>query len=422
LFYQTVDKSDVRCKIGIALSKTGKATQSNINSQTDTLLDHAEKVEQINPPALKIFFKNGVYDIEQKKLVPHQQSNNNTRTLNVYFDPHAEAPKFSSWLIDIFSNNPKNIELLQEIFGYCLFRGNLGIEKAILIVGPQRAGKGTLGDLISKIIGEAHVSFNLNDLHDGKQINTLRHAQVGIDAEAVGPESRHAKEVLSRFKGITSNDFLSTPIIYQARTWNGKVNCKLVVIANTTPYLHDDSGAAANRWVPLVFDKSFSGKEDPNLKSKFDDELAGIAMWAFKGLLRLVERGHFDLPQISKDTLANMLFESGSIQDFLSSRCRIGSGLRCSDSVLYFTYNQWCFECRQKPRSRSSFLRAVEDTSRALGVTKKSSIRIGDSNPVRGFDGLEVIQVTCTSDKAPEPPKATRMYTDDIPPPPPASH
>lgn len=422
-YYEKVSRSTVRFQVGLAISGVGKASQSNIKSQTETLFDHAEEIIDIDPPSIKIFFKNGVFDLSKKAFQPHHHSNHNTRTLNVNYNPLALAPEFSRWISEIFSIYPEQIELLEEILGSFLFRSNLGIEKAFLFIGPPRAGKGTLAWLIKSILGNAAAAFNLCDLHDGKQINTLRHAQVGIDAEATGPAYRYIREVVTRFKAITANDFFSSPIIYQAQTWNGPTNCKLVAMANSVPYLPDDSGAAINRWIALVFNKSFQGNEDITLKGRLLNELEGIAMIALRGALRLMERGKFNMPSIGADMLASVATASGGIQHFIKEQCIVGGNERCSEKDLFDAYIRWCVSEGQKPLQRQTFLKALEDATRGDGVLRKPSLRLsGRDTPTRGFVGIGLKPNSNGMDANVIPNQVPKPNPFIPPPPPPIKH
>jgi hypothetical protein len=66
-----------------------------------------------------------------------------------------------------------------------------------------------------------------------------------------------------------------------------------MMLTNELPRLLDNSGALANRFIVLVLERSFYGREDPALANRLLGELPGILNWAMEGYRRLRARGHF---------------------------------------------------------------------------------------------------------------------------------
>src|SRR5205807_2637736 len=96
------------------------------------------------------------------------------------------------------------------------------------------------------------------------------------------PKLENRSTALERIKCITGNDVVSVnrknrPIV------NGRVPAKLVIVANQHPKFLDESGALAARELPLIFERSWRGKEDRELRAKLTRELPGIANWALDG-------------------------------------------------------------------------------------------------------------------------------------------
>ena len=59
----------------------------------------------------------------------------------------AEPQEWLAFLNQIWPDDPQSRDTLQEIFGYCLTSDTIQ-EKAFLIVGPKRSGKGTVGRVL----------------------------------------------------------------------------------------------------------------------------------------------------------------------------------------------------------------------------------------------------------------------------------
>ena len=379
-----------RC-IGSAMSGGDiKVTQNRIAGTLSVIKDQALEIGGPDPANRNIFFRDCVLNADTGESSHHKIGNRNTSTLSVKYERDADCPKFSEFLHTIFSNDIGQIQLLQELIGWVLCRDNLGIEKAALFIGPPRAGKGVLARLIFDLLGSGAVPFRLSDLDDNKRLSGMRQAKVAIDTDAVGASSRNARAVIGLFKIITSNEKLSIPQLYTQTPWEGALNCKMFVLANSVPTMWDDSAATANRWVPVVFSKTFLGKENPNLYKQLLPELPGITVWAFEGLRRLIARGYFELPPNSQDQLDSLITEGGSTQEFINECLVLGGNHRSSNNALWNTYHGWAVRSGRETNKRCYLLKSLEDALRSNGVRRAKSIKLSDGKFHRGFYGVDV--------------------------------
>jgi putative DNA primase/helicase len=66
------------------------------------------------------------------------------------------APEPRQWLEFLGQlwgpDDQEAINTLQEVFGYCL-TGDTGQQKAFLLVGPKRSGKGTIARVLARLVG-----------------------------------------------------------------------------------------------------------------------------------------------------------------------------------------------------------------------------------------------------------------------------
>ena len=74
------------------------------------------------------------------------------------YDFDFDAPAPTAWLDfqAIWPKDKASIDALQEWFGYCLLPDTRQ-QKILMIVGPKRCGKGTVGRVLGRVIGEANV-------------------------------------------------------------------------------------------------------------------------------------------------------------------------------------------------------------------------------------------------------------------------
>lgn len=394
--WEYVNDSMLRRHTALAMRSSdgeSKVTNSRITGTIQLIKDIATNLGDSNPPTLNIFFQNGVLNVNNGELKPHDLSLKNTSILNCEYQPGEQPTQWLDWLSSIFGDEPERITLLQEIMGWMLTRETLGIEKAALFIGPTRAGKGTVAKLMNYVMGETSGSFNLGDLADGKTLTTIRGKNVVIDPDFTGMDRQSAKQVVGTFKQITSNDKVSFKQIYVKETQEVVMNVKLLVISNNIPKMFDDSGATAKRWVPLVFNKSFYDKEDIHLLDRLKTEASYIISWAIEGLKRLTVNHRFTLPQSSIDELETINLSTNSLHDFVGECLNVGNEdtHRSSDKEVYDSYRRWCLARGDEPFRRPQLRDGLIDMLRGDGVTFKSSVRVdGHDNPIRGFKGISL--------------------------------
>ena len=366
-----------------------KVTKSRVDCTLSVLKDQLIDKGRPNPPDFNVYFSDTVFNLMVGDTEQHKVENKNTRTLSVRYSKNAECPNFISWLNSIFSNELERVDYVQELIGWILCRNNLGIEKAIMLLGPPRAGKGVLLKVMRALLGRGTASFYLRNLGEDKYLSAMRDAHLAIDSDAVGPNKFDANTVMGLFKVITSNEPVAIKLIYIQDPKDGSLNCKLCVAANSAPLMHDDSSAAANRWLPLVFDKCFLEKEDTGLFKRFEKELAGIANWALLGLQRLEKRGAFVLPSSSLEQIALLTSDSGYLNNFLLDELTIDKTLRCTEKNIWDRYVQWAKREGNPLEQRQLIMKSVEDALRGSGVRRAKSIKMSDGKSQRGFYGLE---------------------------------
>jgi putative DNA primase/helicase len=286
-------------------------------------------------------FPSGTLDLDSGQILVPTPALFNVNAIDFEYDPKAPPPAtWLKFLAQLWPDDPEAIQLLQEWMGYCL-TGDTGQQKALLIVGPKRSGKGTIGRVLTRLVGAGNVA--------GPTTSSLAGA-FGLQpligkSLAVVSDARFAGEnistVVERLLCITGEDTLTVD-----RKFLGSVTMKLptrfVFLTNELPGMKDASGALAGRFVILRLTNSFFGKEDVNLTSKLAAELRGILLWAIEGLKRLRERGYFVQPQSVADAVQEMEDLASPVLAFVRERCEVGPGHRAWVSDIYTAWKQWC--------------------------------------------------------------------------------
>jgi putative DNA primase/helicase len=334
---------------------------------------------------------NGLLHLPTRVLTPSTPAFFGLNAVDYPYD--AAAPKPAEWtkfLTSIWENDPASIDTLRELFGL-LLTGDTSQQKAFLIVGPKRSGKGTISRVLTAMLGRDNVAgptlssltqnFGLAPLI-GKPLAVISDARLGGRADA--------SMVVERLLAITGEDAITVDRKFR-EAWTGRLPTRFLILTNELPRIADASGALASRFIVLLLTKSFYGHEDTTLTRKLLAELPSILQWAIDGRDRLVKRGHFVQPASAKQA-ADELADLGSpIGAFLRDCCIVDSA-RCVDCQRFYdAWTTWCRDQgRDHPGTVQTFGRDLRAIVPSLTVTKPHDQKTGQR--LRYYQGLDLQQ------------------------------
>jgi putative DNA primase/helicase len=307
-----------------------------------------------------IAFPNGLLDLRDNRLHPIDPAFFSTASLG--FDYVAHAPKPTQWLLflnQIFADEEEQIELLQEIFGY-LLTTDVSLEKAFLLLGPKRSGKGTMMGVLRLLLAvTAVIGPSLRSLGGDFGLEPLIGKQLAIIDDLREVAAKDQGIIIENILKITGRGIFTIGRKYKA-AWTGTLPIKLVIISNVMPKFGDDSAALASRFISLTTRVSFLGREDPNLlRDKLTPELLGVFHWALEGLRRLRARGYFVETDTSKeagDRLANL---GSPARAYIAEDCVLDPDAHVEKRVLYEDWQLYAKENDLFPGTLDKFCEAI---------------------------------------------------------------
>ena len=307
-----------------------------------------------------ISFTNGLLDLETRKLSDHTPAWFNVVSVPFAYDPNPGKPvAWLEFLESVWGDDQASIMLLQEYIGY-LLSGRTHMQKMLLLVGPTRSGKGTIGRLLRRLLGRGHVTGpTLASLGTNFGMSPLLGKPLAIVSDArLGKES---SVVVERLLSITGEDTLTVDRKYR-EAWTGKLPTRFVILTNELPRFRDAAGAIANRMLILQLTESFLGREDHELDAKIAHELPAILSWALEGLDRLLHNDRFTVPASSVDATTLMMDLASPVSAFVRERCArdANGGVLVDD--LYAAWKDWAENNGHRVGAKSTFgrdLRAV---------------------------------------------------------------
>ncbi|QDU67328.1 phage/plasmid primase, P4 family [Engelhardtia mirabilis] len=294
------------------------------------------------PPREIISCANGLLHLPTGRLLQATPSFFTRNALEIAYDPDALPPEgWLAFLGQLWPKDPDSIGVLQEVFGYLLVP-DTSQQKVFLLVGPARSGKGTIGRVLTRLVGEANaVGSDMRTLGGNFGLQPLIGKQLAIVADMRLGKRSDPATIAENLLRISGED-LVTADRKNKTAWTGTLAVRFVIMTNELPRFSDASGALANRFVPLVMTESFLGREDHGLTARLLSELPGILNWAVEGWRRLRDRGHFVLPGSSRDAVQDLLDMASPVSAFVRDVCVLDPEARVEKGQLYAVWREWC--------------------------------------------------------------------------------
>jgi len=336
-------------------------------------------------PADIIVCRNGLLHIPQRALIPHSPALFCHNAVDFDYAPDALAPpRWLEFLHQLWGDDTESIDTLQEAFGLML-TAETRHQKAFLLVGPKRSGKGTIARVLTGLVGRANcVSPTVASLGTNFGLAPLIHKRIAIisDARLSAKADQHA--IAESILRITGEDSVSVDRKFRT-AWEGQLQTRFFVISNELPRLSDTSGALASRFIVLRLVNSFYKREDHTLTDTLLTELPAIFNWALDGLRRLKSRRFFIQPASAAAAVQELEHLASPMLAFIRDCCDVGPACSVALDRLYEGWQQWCEQQgRDHPGTKQTFGR---DLGAALPELKIQQPR-GAEGRYRIYQGI----------------------------------
>ncbi|TPG13538.1 hypothetical protein EAH84_04885 [Sphingomonas oligophenolica] len=408
-YYRERDEEVVRSAVwqlletALTVDKLGKkvparVTSAQISAGMDALKSVTRRLEQPEPcwldgregpaPADLVSLRDGLFDLTSRKLLPHTPA---------FFSLHAlpfdapkkgdRAPRWIAFLEEVWPSDSAAQQTLQEVMGLFL-TADTSLQKAFLMVGPRRSGKGVIARVIRMLLGEHNVvGPTMSSLSGNFGLQPLIGKLAALISDARFRHGQYSHAAVERLLLLTGEDTVTVDR-KNKEAWTGKMSVRIMITSNEVPKLSDASGAIASRFITLKMSQTFYGKEDPGLTDKLRCELPGIFEWALEGRDRLMERGYFLQPKSGHD-LAERLSELGNpVGNFIDECCALDKRGSETIDALYQVYREWCAANGHHPTAKNQF---SQDMETACASISRHQPRVGQGGKqVKSFKGIRL--------------------------------
>ncbi len=346
-FWQEMADADVRQMIVAAL---GERVQANWVKEALTLLkDRVRRQDEHWQPYPELVnVRNGMVNIEDGSLLPHDPKYCSRVQLPIDYDPNATAPRLEQFFTEIFPENGEDgtwqtggmlkMMMLQEFMGYCLME-TCKYERCMFMYGQGANGKSTVLNVMEKMLGADHCSdMNIDDLANRFNIPYLQNKLINKSPEALSKEQSAVQKLKSFISGdrVVGEWKHGEQVSFAPRT-------KFLFAMNLPPNIHDKSHGFNRKILVLNFNRVFEEHEmDRDLAVKLENELDGIFVFALEGAMRLRQQDGFTDGGIIHQDKDMFMGQLNNVLLFVSEECEIEDGARIPSDDLFEAYKAWC--------------------------------------------------------------------------------
>lgn len=292
----------------------------------------------------------------------------------IYIPKELPEDSFFSRYLNSSLPNKEVRDLLQEYCGYTLM-GDTRFQKALVNTGPGGSGKSVILHII-KQLHEKVEAVSLDNLK-GFGLHHLIDTSLVISAET--PTSGIDEEIL---KACISGDIVSV----EKKNINAvsyEPHAKWIINCNTFPKLKDRTNALWRRLLVIEWNEEtpeYSKLRIHNLPEIIaKDEIHLVIDWCLIGLSRLLRRGHFDPPNIVKDSIDKEIAINNNVIGFTEDvflEMTDDKDKVIQKDLLYNRYKKYCDDKSLNAYGPEQFWKLLNTIFKRKMVTTRRTLKV----------------------------------------------
>ena len=382
-------------EFGMRLQAWGRRSENS--PRFEKAITHAEpkaaiSFDQLDRHDHLLCVKNGVVDLRDGSISPHDPELWMTHKIPYNYNPEAKAPRWQQFLLEIFEGDTEVIGFIKRLFGYGI-TGSTREQCFAVFHGAGANGKsvllGTISEIFEPIVGTAAFSaFELKNAGASTaDLASLRGKRLVVAQE--GERSRPMAEAV--IKRITGGDRITARHLYKDQmTFLPKF--LLVMASNYKPRFAGQDPGLWRRVKHVPFKRFFSAEErDPFLSEKLLAEVEGIVAWCIEGAIEWYEKGLAD-PEVIKGATKDYMETSDDLGGFCNWILISDENAEMKASDAYEKYRDWAIQEGIKPWAAKSLYDGIVE--RMPGVSKKKKkdglwllgLRLSQEGDAKGDD------------------------------------
>ena len=336
---------------------------------------------ELNRDKNLINFKNGVWDIQQAKIIPHDSKY--LQTLQIPHEVGLYKPFTETRLYQFFKKTrlaKEDVKMILDYMAYCLTLDH-GLKTFMILCGQSNTGKSVLLRFIETMIGHENTSaLSMHELSHRFYPSQLYNRLLN----SCGDNGSLPLSSIENLKKITGGDL----IMHEKK---GKEPfffvpfCKLIFSFNQLPLqLEEKSNAFYKRMRILYMNNELF------LNNEYVDDLCSeeSVCEIIPYLLSLLPMQEIPRTRVSNRMVEGLRQDSDSIHAFIRKKCATGPEYSIRKEELYSAYFEFCNASGRESHKKHGFMRNMRslgfhegrDKSRTrepiwIGVTTKELVK-----------------------------------------------
>lgn len=315
-----------------------------------------KSADDLNPNKDLINFKNGVWDINTKKLLPHDSKY--LQTIQIPHEVGVYVPFEKTRLYKFFEKtelSESDIDMIMQYMAYCMTL-HYGLKTFMILCGKSNTGKSVLLRFFETLIGAQNVSSLSMHQLSARFYPAQLHGRL---LNSCGDNDSMPLSSIANLKKITGGDrimhekkgkepFFFTPF------------CKLIFSFNQLPLQLEEKSDAFYKRMRILYMNHELKLNDAYVNELCSEESITEIIPYLLALLPVKAIPH----TVKSDKMVEFLQQdSDSIHAFVMKKCIVGPNVKTNKDNLYTTYAQFCVESGRESHRKHAFTR----TMRALG-------------------------------------------------------
>jgi len=379
-------------RMGAALALAGKTKEAHgflTTVRIDALMTELRAVPAVHVSA-SVFdaradllsFRNGTVDLQTGELRPHDMRDMITRHLDADYDPQAIAPRWESFLREIFPANPELADYLRRLVGYGI-TGDTSEQAFCVLWGKGANGKSVLTDTLTHVFREISTTTPFATFEQKpsggipNDLAALRGARLVMASE--GESGRPMAEAV--LKRVTGADMISARFL-RREFFEFRPAFLLMLATNHKPRFQGQDDGLWRRVKLIQFARFFRPDErDHALTGTLRSEAPGIIAWAVRGAVEWYANGLQD-PDVIREATREYRETSDPLAGFLPDVLAVTGDTAHSVGLsdAFGAYLDWCEAENLQPRERwtkRKFGAAMEERGAVRHRTNKGMTLLG---------------------------------------------
>ena len=363
--------SSVRNTIREMIMLDSFITQARIMEVYRLIIDDTriqKTTDELNRNKNLINFKNGVWDIERRELLPHDSKY--LQTLQIPHEVGLYKPFTETRLYGFFKKTKlakEDIKMILDYMAYCLTL-DYGLKTFMILCGQSNTGKSVLLRFIETMVGRENTSaLSMHELSQRFYPSQLYSRLLN----SCGDNGSLPLSSIENLKKITGGD----QIMHEKK---GKEPfffvpfCKLIFSFNQLPLqLEEKSNAFYKRMRILYMNNELF------LNNEYVDDLCSEESVSeiIPYLLSLLPMTEIPRTRVSNRMVEGLRQDSDSIHAFLKKMCVTGPEYSIGKDALYEAYAEFCMKSGRESHKKHGFMRSMRSLGYKEGRESRSRER-----------------------------------------------